>query len=176
MNMTMNTKHTKLTLIAVAVGLVLGVSASALAADNTTQTTTLAVDPINEIAVSGNPGAMTINAATAGSGPNAVTDATTTYDITTNGTNKKITAAIDAAMPTGTTLKVNLTAPAGATSAGITTLGTTAVDVVTAITEVAETGKSISYTFSATVAAGTLASFNKTVTFTILDGAYRLVN
>ena len=132
---------------------------------------TYEVQAINEIGVSGNPGALIINAATAGSAPDAVTDATTTWAVTTNEETKKITAAINTAMPSGLTLTVNLGAPTGATSAGAVTLGTTAADVVTSISTLNESSLGITYQLSATSAAGVVASANKTVTFTIADGA-----
>ncbi len=140
-------------------------------ADSDTQTVTYEVQAINEIAVSGDPGALIVSTATAGSEPDEVTDATTTYDITTNGTGKKITGAIDTAMPANTTLKINLAAPTGGTSAGDVALTVVAADLVTGITTLAETAKTITYKFSATVAAGVVASASKTVTLTIADGS-----
>ena len=67
-------------------------------------------------------------------------------------------------------LKANLAAPTGGTSAGDVTLSNVAADVVTAITKRAETAKTITYTLSATVAAGVVASAQKTVTLTLTDG------
>ncbi len=103
----------KLSFIGVtALGIILG--SSPLVATNTTfQTVTFSVSAINELSVSGNPGTLTISAATAGSAPNSVSDATTTYSITTNESTRKITAAIDVAMPSGTTLTANLVPPVG---------------------------------------------------------------
>ena len=136
-----------------------------------TQTVSFSVDPVNQMSVSGNPGALTISAAVAGSALTSVTDATTTWAITTNQTGTKVTAAIDAAMPSGATLKVNLAAPTLATSAGAVTLGTVAADVVTGITKLNETGKTITYTLSATSAAGVVASSSRTVTYTVVAGS-----
>lgn len=145
----------------------LGFSAIAQAADTDTQTVTYQVDAINEIEVSGNPGALTVSTATAGSQPDAATDNTTTYSITTNGTGMKITGAIDSDMPDNVTLKVNLAAPSGATSPGDVALSNTAADLVTGISQVVDSGKTIAYTLSATVEAGVVESTNKTVTFTL---------
>ncbi|QTQ38918.1 Uncharacterized protein ToN1_48240 [Aromatoleum petrolei] len=131
---------------------------------------TYEVTAINELSVSGNPGALTISSATAGSAPTAVSDATTTYAITTNQSTRKITAAIDTAMPSGVTLKANLAAPTGATSAGAVTLGAVAVDAVTGISTLNESGKTITYSLEATTAAGVVTSASKTVTFTIAAG------
>jgi len=161
----------KLILIGVtALGMILG-SSSLLATNTATQTVTIAVSAINELSVSGNPGALTISAATAGSAPTSVSDASTTYAITTNESTRKITAAIGVAMPAGTTLTANLAAPTGGTSAGALALSTTAVDVVTGITKLNESGKSITYSLSATSAAGTVSSTTRTVTLTVVAGA-----
>jgi hypothetical protein len=143
----------------------------AFAGSSANQTVTFSVSAINEIAVSGNPGALAVNAATAGAAPDTVQDASTTYDLTTNESNRKITAAIDTSMPSGVTLKVQLAAPAGATSAGAVTLSTSAADVVTGISTLNVTGKSITYSLSATSAAGTVGSDTRTVTLTITAGS-----
>jgi hypothetical protein len=146
-------------------------AASAFAADTATQTVTFSVSAINEISVSGNPGAMTVSTATAGSAPTAVSNSSTTYAVTTNETGRKITAELDEAMPSGVTLTVNLAAPTGATSAGAVALTAAAQDVVTGISTLNESGKTIAYGLSATSAAGVQASDTRTVTLTITAGA-----
>jgi hypothetical protein len=142
---------------------------NAFAANNVPQTITYQVTAINEISVSGNPGALIVNTAVAGSQPTAATDATTTYGITTNNSSKKITGAINTAMPANTSLKVTLAAPTGGSSAGQVTLTASAQDLVTGIATLAQSGLAISYEFSATLAAGVIASSQKTVTLTIAD-------
>lgn len=150
--------------------LCIGLAGTALADESDGASVTYEVTAINELDVSGNPGNMTVTTATAGEQPDAVTDSSTTYAITTNGTNKKITAVLDGDMPDETTLSVTLTAPNGGTSAGQVTLSSAAADVVTGITEVAENGKNITYELDAEVGAGIVGSASKTVTFTIADG------
>ena len=161
------------TIMAIVVALsMVFIAGPVMAGDSDTQTVGYEVSAINEIAVSGNPGAMNVSAAIAGSEPNEVSDATTTYAITTNGGTdaKKITAGINTAMPSGVTLKINLAAPAGATSLNDVDISnaTAAVNVVTAIDSIAESGKTITYKLSATIAAG-VVSDSKTVTLTIAD-------
>jgi hypothetical protein len=141
------------------------------AASSVNSTVTLQVNSITAISVSGNPGSLVIGTATAGSAPDAAVDATTTYSITHNNTSAHITAALNVAMPGTTTLGVNLQAPTGGTSAGNVNLTATAQNVVTSIGPTNQSGKTITYTFTATAADGILTSFNKTVTFTILTGA-----
>jgi len=141
------------------------------AADNIGQTVTYQVSSIDEISVNGNPGALVVNTAVPGSQPTAATDASTSYSITTNNSSRKITGNIDSAMPDETALKVSLAAPTGGSSAGQVTLSTTAQDMVTGISTLAESGQSISYEFSATLAAGIISSSQRTVTLTIADGS-----
>ena len=133
---------------------------------------TYEVTAINEISVSGTP-SLTVNAAVAGSAPTAVTDTASTWAVTTNDNSvngMKVTVAIDLAMPSGVTLTANLTAPAGASSAGALTLATTAVDSVTGIKLLNESSLGITYQLSATAAAGVVASASRTVTYTIVAG------
>jgi len=159
----MNTPRLTLAAFALALAAVAG-EASAQ-----TQQVSFSVEPINQMSVSGNPGALTINATTIGSSLTSVTDASTTWGITTNQTGTKVTAAIDEAMPAGVTLRVQLAAPTGASSAGNVALGTSAADVVTGITKLAEAGKTVTYTLSATAAAG-VVSGSRTVTYTVVAG------
>ena len=132
------------------------------------QTITFQVDAINQIAFSGSP-SLVINTASAGSNPSNAT-AAATWGVTTNQSGAKITASIGSAMPAGVTLDVSLTAPTGATSAGSLPLGTVAVDLVTGITKVAQGSLAVTYTLSATPAAGVVASTTRTVTYTITGG------
>ncbi len=121
---------------------------------------------------------LTVSTATAGSEPNAATstDGSTTYTcVTPKGAAGaqiyRITANLTTAMPTGTTLHVKLTAPLiGGVSAGLVTLSTTPVNVVTGIPENLKcAATNIQYQFSALASAGIITSGNtRTVTFTIV--------
>lgn len=145
----------------------LAICASVAGADTTAnQTVSISVIDINSLSVSGNPGLLIVNTATAGLPPDVSTNATTTYNITTNSTGKKITAQIDTNMPNFVTLSVALVAPAGATSAGTVALSTTAADVVTNVTKTIGSGLAITYTLTATHKADVVTS-SKTVTFTL---------
>lgn len=147
-----------------------GLTALTMAANTAQQTVTYEVTAINEISVSADPGNLVVNTATAGSQPTADTDATTTWAVTTNESTKKMTGSIDTNMPANVTLEVNLAAPTGGSSQGDVTLSTTDGDLVTAISTVAESGLTITYTLSATIAAGVVAQAQKTVTLTLTDG------
>lgn len=145
------------------------VSAASASAQTATQTVTFQVTAINQIAVTGSP-SLTINAAVAGSAPTAVTAAGNTWSVTTNQSGASITASIPTAMPAGLTLAANLVAPAGATSTGLTTLGTTAVNVVTGITKLNAAALGLTYQLDATAAAGVVSSATRVVTYTITGG------
>ena len=138
-------------------------------AQTATQTVTFQVNAINQIAFVGAP-SLTITTATAGSAPTSVTDATSSWAVTTNQTGAKITASIASNMPTGLTLSSSLVAPAAATSAGFLSLSTTAVDLVTGITKLAQGALGVSYRLDATAAAGVVASATRLVTYTITGG------
>ncbi len=160
----------KLVTFTAAAGLVLGLIGLALAANTAQQTVTFQVDAINEISVSGNPGNLAVSTATAGSEPDEDTDNSTSWAVTTNGTNKKMTGDIDSNMPSDVTLEINLVAPTGGSSSGDVSLSTTASDLATSVTQVAESGLTVTYTLSATVTAGTVAQDTRTVTLTLTDG------
>jgi len=159
----------KILLILAVFGLILGFSGLAIAANSDTQTVTFSVAAINEISITGAP-TLVVDSATAGSEPNDDTDATTTYAITTNETVKKITGVIEENMPANVTLKIALVAPSGGSSEGIKTLSTAPVDLVTSIETVADgAGNTITYTLSATVAAGVVTSDTRIVTLTLTN-------
>lgn len=136
-------------------------------AQQANQSVTVDVDAINELAVSGDPANLVINSATAGSAPDNASDNSTTYDITTNEATKKIVGKLSAIYASGVSLAVSLGAPTGGTSAGSVTLTALDQDLVTVISNLAESGLSISYVASATVDAAPNAGETRTVTFTI---------
>ncbi len=140
-------------------------ASTAFAQSNTaTQNVSINVAEIAVIAVTGNV-SMTINAATAGQAPDAAT-ASSSYNLTTNGEDKKITAELDSRMPKGLTLKATMAAPEGAESEGKMTLSDRAVTLVSDISQVRGSGLSLNYEAVATVDAEP-DSYTRTVTFTI---------
>ena len=146
------------------------VGATAASAQGTaTQTLTFEVQKINVMSVTGTP-SLVITTAVAGSQPTSVSDALGTYALTSNDVNAKVTIELNSDMPTGVTLKANLTAPAGGTSAGAVTLSSTPVEAVTGITKVLGSALTVTYSLEATVAAGVVASDTKTVTYTLVAG------
>jgi hypothetical protein len=168
------TKMKKTMMILVMSALSLFVVDSVLAQATATQTLTLAVNAVYQIATSGNPAPLTITTGTAGSDNlTAVTNNSTTYSITQNyGNTVKITANLNSVLAAGYTLKLALGSTKG-TSAGSVDISNatsgSAVNVVTGIQRGADAGQSITYAFSALASAGALGSTAKTVTLTLTN-------
>ncbi len=135
--------------------------------DSEGHTVTMEVAPINVLAITGNL-TLTIDQATPGSDPDPV-DGSASYAVTTNEDAKKITAEINANLPANMSLVVDAAAPTGATGSTDVPLTETAADVVTGMSTIAASGLALNYTFSATAAAGKLASTGYTVTYTITN-------
>ena len=123
-----------------------------------------------QISVSGSPAQMTVNkAAAAGSAPLAVTNSTTTYTINkpSGASSYSITAHSNLAMPAGVTLGMTLAAGSTGSSSGEVLLNTSAQTVMTGIKQKI-TGATITYTLSATVAAGVVPVQTRVVTLTAI--------
>jgi hypothetical protein len=123
------------------------------------------------IVVSGNPGALVVSSAIAGSQPPAVSHSSTTYTVVTPNPSRTyaITAQLDIAMPVGTTLTATLAAPPGATSLGPIALDMTPRNVVTGIPRRTSATQNITYQFTATVSAGVVPPSARAVTLTIVQ-------
>ncbi len=156
--------------IILSVGLLALLTPAGMAANSDTCTVNYEVQAINEVNIDGASVTLTVNTAVAGAEPTQASDSTT-YDITTNcaANAKKLTGAINTAMPAGLTLQADVTAPTGGLSSGATTLTAVAADLVTAIDGVAEADLNLAFTLDATVAAGVLAAASKTFTLTLTD-------
>jgi hypothetical protein len=134
------------------------------------QNVTLEVQAVNKISISG-PVSLLINDAVPGSDPLPVSNSSTSYNITHNGSSAgKITASINSALPAGIALKLTMAATLGA-SAGQVDISnaTAAADVVTGVGLGKVSNQAITYDFSATLAAGVFSSTVKTVTFTVTN-------
>ena len=123
------------------------------------------------LSTTGSPGTFTISTATAGSQPLTLTNSATSYSVTAKNSAgpKKIIAQLDAPMPFGTTLTVNMVAPSGATSMGAVALDATTRDIVINIVKENSVTQGITYTFAATAAAGVIPAQSRTVTFTLVN-------
>lgn len=131
-----------------------------------TQTITFSVNAIAEIGVSGNPPPFDAVCATAGSSPCDIEDMSTFYAVTVNGSSFRLMASINTPMPTGTLLYLDAAPPNGATSTGEVVLDVSDQDLVTGISQVAQSNLALCYTFQSTPAAGVIPSTTRIVTLT----------
>jgi hypothetical protein len=122
------------------------------------------------ITVSGDPSVLAVQSATAGLEPDRVSEATTTYAVTTTAANQRIVARLDAPLPEGVTLTVRLAAPPGATSRGPVTLSVADQELVAVPAPGSHAGLAVSYTLTATVRAGPMPSVGRAVTLTVVNG------
>lgn len=125
---------------------------------------------LDTLTISANPSPVVINTATPGSQPNSVTNNATSYSILTILGGRRITGHLNTAMPSNTSLRIQLQAPPlGAVSQGLVTMTTTPTNLVTSIPILALTlGLNITYTFSATVNAAPVTNSTVVVTLTLL--------
>jgi hypothetical protein len=135
------------------------------AGNTATQNINITVSTINEISLSTNDVNLIVNAPSSGSTLHTVSDSSTTISYSTNETNQKITATLDKNLPIGLTLLVEATSTSG-TSAGQVMLEDRAVDVITGLSNVSESGETITYTLIPDMyAVPTTESY--TITYTI---------
>jgi hypothetical protein len=141
----------------------------ALANDKASQIVTFCVQAVNEIAVAGDWKITDIRTAMVGSQSVKVINATSTYLVTTNEEQKKITGFLNTSLPKDSNLSISLEAPAGAISAGGVDLKNTPVDLVTAVSKVADAHRVITYTFTSPVVARLTKPLSQVVTLTITN-------
>ena len=144
---------------------------SSAQAQTATQVVTFQVVAINRVAVNGAPAPLVVNTAVAGQAPTSASADGGTYAVTTNESNKKITASVDQSLPLGVSLEVQLGAPAGASTAGSVALSTAASDVVTGISSLSAASLPITYRLIASPRVLIGAAETRTVTFTIVSGS-----
>jgi len=121
------------------------------------------------VRVSGSPAPMKVEGAVAGSVPAAAVDRSTSYTVATLTGHEKMTAQLSAPMPFGVTLAATFDVPSNWISIPNVALDATARDVVTGIDFTLGTTKTITYTLSATPAAGVVPPQSRTVTLTIVS-------
>ena len=126
----------------------------------TIQVNNLCEISLNEALVS-----MTVDQAVAGAQPEPV-KASTTYNVSANRDNLKITACLNRNMPANSQLSGQMTAPTGGTTTGSLPLSTTNATLVTGIQHVCESNIDMGYQLNVDVAVGT-GSISRTVTYTI---------
>ncbi len=125
--------------------LLLIITQTAGANNTATQNINITVSTINEISLSTNDVNLIVNAPSGGSTLDKVSDSTTTLSYSTNETNQKITATLNKSLPIGLTLLVEATSTSG-NSEGQVMLEDRAVDVITGLSNVSESGETVTYT------------------------------
>ncbi|MEK6649718.1 MAG: hypothetical protein AABY75_01965 [Bacteroidota bacterium] len=133
-----------------------------------TQTVNLTVNSIYKLAVSGNPGALTISDMVVGASSASTSDASSNYSMTTNVANSRMTAQMDAALPAGLTLTIALVGGNGTTAGTVDVSDGTAKNVVTAIARGAANAQTITYGFTADASAGAFTG-SRVVTLTLTN-------
>jgi hypothetical protein len=136
---------------------------SVFAADTAVQNIAFTVDAFSSIAVSGDPAPLgTVS---------HPSDSSTTYDVSTNGTNMRITAQLDSPMPTNVTLNVALAHPTGLSTSTAQNLTASPLEVVSGITTLSQTGLGVTYSLSAPASVAPSASDSRQVTLTVTEGS-----
>ena len=135
----------------------------AMAEDAVQQTITVRVEAINEVSVNGESNTLVIGSQKGSAANNA------TWAVTTNETNKRLVGSIDADMPPGVTLCVELETPDKAFSNGPVVLSTTPQNLVTGISRVAEGDLEVVYTLS-TESDSRAEQWQRVLTLTLTDG------
>ncbi len=132
------------------------------------QTVSLTVSSIYKLAVSGNPGALTISDMVVGATSASTSDASSNYSMTTNVANSRMSAQLDAALPAGLTLTIALVGGNGTSAGAVDVSDGTAKNVVTAIARGAANAQTITYGFTADVSAGPFTG-SRVVTLTLTN-------
>ena len=121
----------------------------------------------NTLSISGSPGPLTINTAVAGQDPLPVSDSSTFYNIQNDNNGAKIMGSISSNMPPNTAMTINITAPSGATRPGPIALSTIPQILPAGIPQCVYNQLSITYTLSATAAAGVIGTRQCVLTLTL---------
>ncbi|MCX6135164.1 MAG: hypothetical protein NTU47_15240 [Ignavibacteriales bacterium] len=134
------------------------------------QSLTIEVKPITKIAVSGNPGALYITDANAGSEELSISDSRSKYSMMTNIDNMKIVASINTAMPNGTRLMIKLESSRGLSNGFVDVSNAMSpVEVVAGLAKGSDLDQSITYTFAADASVGQITADARVVTLTLTN-------
>lgn len=153
--------------------LCIGLTTAAQAQTTASHPVTIDVASVELITLNDASVSISVPAPAAGSATSVAT-AASTYNVTSNLSNRKITGELDAAYPSGITLAVAMNAPTASSqsgasagsSAGSQVLGVAPVNLVTGMSYVY--GSGIGMTYTATVDAGiAVQSPSRDVTYTL---------
>ena len=144
-------------------------SGMAMAGNTANQTVGFEVGPIAELSVSGNPGLLNVHTATAGQNPDPAADTSTTYALTSNLSHARITASLDANMPTHVELDLHLDGQGVGFSFGWVPLSEFGQTVLSNIEPVSSGGHEIDYLLLAAADASVIFDGSRTVTLTLVN-------
>jgi hypothetical protein len=148
---------------------VLGTLASSVAtAQTATQQIGIEIRPINKLAVVGSTSFVIPAKKTAG--PASVSLASASYAVTTNEDNRRITVALDEAMPDGVTLTMKMDAPTGATTNDAVVLSTAPQTAVNGISRLNAGNLNISFALTTSDRAVVPDTTVRTVKVTLVSG------
>jgi hypothetical protein len=144
----------------------------AATAQSASQSVTIIIEEVNTLSVEADV-SMALPASRERSAPEPDAVPTATYAFSTNGYGKKITGQLGAGFTTDLALDVALAAPAASgSSTGSRALDSaSAVDLVTGLSRVTQSGLGVRYTVSPTAdaSANSEPGGSQTVTFTVTD-------
>jgi len=145
--------------------LVFTMSSLVLAGNIAQQKITYQIDPINEISINGGSNALAISF----DKDSQNSSGTANWAISTNETNKRVVGILDADLPPGVELYVELEAPKASLSNGSVSLSTNPQDLVTGINRVAQDNLKIGYKLTAEIeSSGT--ELQRVLTLVLTDG------
>lgn len=135
-------------------------------ANSASQDVIIAVNALNEITLSKSEVNLSVTSPTESEVNEEVSDSTTTMTYSTNESNQKITAELDRGLPTGITLMVEVASASG-TSEGQVVLEEFSQDIITGLSNISESGQTVTYTVGANMFAEPTPGVTYTVTYTI---------
>lgn len=144
----------------------LTLSTSIVRGTTASQDITITAEAINEVSLSKSTLSLTITPPPGGLSEEEVSDASTTLSYSTNESNQKITVEVGKVLPTGLTLLVEATSTGGVSS-GAVALDTAAGDLITDLSNLSDSGETVTYTLKANKFAEPITSQIFTVTYTI---------
>lgn len=160
----------KVYLIILLILISLSFSTAVVGGSTATQDITITAEPINEVSLSKTALSLTITPPAGGLSEEEVSDASTTLSYSTNETNQRITVEVGTVLPTGLTLLVEATSTGGVSS-GAVALDTAAGDLITDLSNLSDSGETVTYTLKANKFAEPVTSKTFTVTYTITSSS-----
>ncbi len=155
-------------MLAAATFLVVLSAGCALAGSSATLTIHYEATPISEIALGDDYINLQVGSSVSGDEPTTYT-ASTTYDLTTNGFDGKLSGSIGDDVAGGLSLSAELTPPEGAVGCGEVVLGRSPVDLITGIAPTAAGGLGLTSRLTAGVEAGLVEPSHTLFTLTVTD-------